>query len=302
MIIDDIKSFSKDIEGNIFFDYEIKNLNWFNIGGNAKLFFKPKSLQELIKFLKIYNKRGKIFLLGAGSNVLFSDDIFDGVVIKLGKRFCNISLINNETIVAGSGVLDKKISKFSEDNNIGGMEFLSCIPGTIGGGIKMNSGCYNQEFKNIILSVQTIDTHGKVVTIPAERIKFHYRGSNLSDELIFLSATLKGYTRDKTLIKKEINELKNEKERTQPSKIKTSGSTFKNPLGKSKMKVWELIKNSVPEDINFGDACISSQHSNFFVNKNNAKSNDMLKLINFVKDQVKKKYKIELELEIKVID
>ena len=302
MIIDDIKSFSKDIEGNIFFDYEIKNLNWFNIGGNAKLFFKPKSLQELIKFLKIYNKRGKIFLLGAGSNVLFSDDIFDGVVIKLGKRFCNISLINSETIVAGSGVLDKKISKFSEDNNIGGMEFLSCIPGTIGGGIKMNSGCYNQEFKNIILSVQTIDTHGKVVTIPAERIKFHYRGSNLSDELIFLSATLKGYTRDKTLIKKEINELKNEKERTQPSKIKTSGSTFKNPLGKSKMKVWELIKNSVPEDINFGDACISSQHSNFFVNKNNAKSNDMLKLINFVKDQVKKKYKIELELEIKVVD
>ena len=302
MIIDDIKSFSKDIESDIFFDYEIKNLNWFNIGGSAKLFFKPKSLQELIKFLKLYKNRGKIFLLGAGSNVLFSDDMFDGVVIKLGKRFCNISLINSETIVAGSGVLDKKISKFSEDNNIGGMEFLSCIPGTIGGGIKMNSGCYNQEFKNIILSVQTIDTHGKVVTIPAERIKFHYRGSNLSDELIFLSATLKGYTRDKTLIKKEINELKNEKERTQPSKIKTSGSTFKNPLGKSKMKVWELIKNSVPEDINFGDACISSQHSNFFVNKNNAKSNDMLKLINFVKDQVKKKYKIELELEIKVID
>ena len=302
MITEDIKSFSKDIEGDIFFDHEIKNLNWFNIGGSAKLFFKPKSLQELIKFLKLYNKRGKIFILGAGSNVLFSDDIFDGVVIKLGKRFRNISLINSETIVAGSGVLDKKISNFSEDNNIGGMEFLSCIPGTIGGGIKMNSGCYNREFKNITLSVQTVDTYGKVISIPAEKIKFHYRGSNLSDELIFLSATLKGYKKDKTLIKKEINELKNEKERTQPSKIKTSGSTFKNPLNKSKMKVWELIKNSVPKDINFGDACISSHHSNFFVNKNNAKSNDMLRLINFVKDQVKKKYNIELELEIKIID
>ncbi len=302
MIIDDIKSFSKDTESDIFFDYEIKNLNWFNIGGSTKLFFKPKSLQELIKFLKLYNKRGKIFLLGAGSNVLFSDDIFDGVVIKLGKRFRNISLINNETIVAGSGVLDKKISQFSEDNNIGGMEFLSCIPGTIGGGIKMNSGCYNREFKNIILSVQTIDIYGKVITIPAEKIKFHYRGSNLSDELIFLSATIKGYMRDKALIQKEINELKSEKERTQPSKIKTSGSTFKNPLNKSKMKVWELIKNSVPKDINFGDAHISSHHSNFFVNKNNAKSNDMLRLINFVKDQVKKKYKVELELEIKIVD
>ena len=302
MIIDDIKKFSKDIESEIFFDYEIKNLNWFNIGGNVKIFFKPKSLQDLIKFLKLYNNRGKIFLLGAGSNVLFLDDIFHGVVIKLGKRFCNISLINSETITAGSGVLDKKISKFSEDNSIGGMEFLSCIPGTIGGGIKMNSGCYNREFKNIILSVQAVDTLGKVITIPAEKIDFHYRGSSLSDELIFLSATLKGYSKNKTLIAKEITELRNEKERTQPSRIKTSGSTFKNPLNKSKLKVWQLIKNSVPEGINFGDAYISPHHSNFFVNKNNARSKDMLKLINFVKEQVKKKYKIELELEIKIVD
>lgn len=302
MIIDDIKTFSKDIESDIFFDYKIKNLNWFNIGGFTKILFKPKSLQELIKFLKLYNKRGKIFLLGAGSNVLFSDSIFDGVVIKLGKRFCNISLIDSETMIAGSGALDKKISKFSEDNGIGGMEFLSCIPGTIGGGIKMNSGCYNREFKNIILSVQAVDTLGKVISIPAEKIKFHYRGSSLSDDLIFLSATLKGYSKNKSLIAKEIIELKNEKERTQPFRIKTSGSTFKNPLNKTSLKVWELIKNSVPKNINFGDAYISSHHSNFFVNKNNAKSKDMLKLINFTKEQVKKKYKIELELEIKIVD
>ena len=205
-------------------------------------------------------------------------------------------------MIAGSGALDKKISKFSEDNGIGGMEFLSCIPGTIGGGIKMNSGCYNREFKNIILSVQAVDTLGKVISIPAEKIKFHYRGSSLSDDLIFLSATLKGYSKNKSLIAKEIIELKNEKERTQPFRIKTSGSTFKNPLNKTSLKVWELIKNSVPKNINFGDAYISSHHSNFFVNKNNAKSKDMLKLINFTKEQVKKKYKIELELEIKIVD
>ena len=111
MEIEDIKKLAFSIDGDIFFDQSIKNLNWFNIGGKTKIFFKPESLEELINFLKIYNKRGKIFVLGAGSNTLFSDKIYDGVVIKLGRIFSNISLLNNNLIIAGSAVTDKKLSE-----------------------------------------------------------------------------------------------------------------------------------------------------------------------------------------------
>ena len=288
MILEDINKFSKNIHGNLKFDYELKNLNWFNIGGKTKIFFKPEDLKELREFLKLYNQRGKIFLLGAGSNVLFSDDTFDGVVIKLGKRFSNISLLDDTTIIAGCSVLDKKLSMFSIENNISGLEFLSCIPGTVGGGIRMNSGCYNTEFKDITHSVQAIDFKGNILTFPSNKIEFKYRGSNLPKDIIFLSATLKGILEDKSFIQERVNKFKETKEISQPSKIKTSGSTFKNPKNSLNLKVWELIKKSVPKDIKFGDASISNHHSNFFVNNKNAKSKDMLKLINYVKTEVKK--------------
>ena len=302
MKLNDIKIFSKSIKGNIFFEYEIKKLNWFNIGGKVKVFFKPDTLKELIQFLKIYKNRGKIFLLGAGSNVLFSDKLYEGVVIKLGKRFCNISALNEKTIIAGSGVLDKKISEFSKNNDIGGLEFLSCIPGTIGGGIRMNSGCYDREFKNIILSVQALDYEGNIITIPAEKIKFLYRNTNLPNNLIFLSATLQGFKKDKRSIEQKIINLKKEKEKAQPSRVRTGGSTFKNPINKKNLKVWELIKSSVSLKKHFGEAKISMHHSNFFVNEKNAKFEDMMKLINYVKKEVKKKYSIDLELEVVVVD
>ena len=301
MILEDINKFSKNIHGNLKFDYELKNLNWFNIGGKTKIFFKPEDLKELREFLKLYNQRGKIFLLGAGSNVLFSDDTFDGVVIKLGKRFSNISLLDDTTIIAGCSVLDKKLSMFSIENNISGFEFLSCIPGTVGGGIRMNSGCYDTEFKDITHSVQAIDFKGNILTFPSNKIEFKYRGSNLPKDIIFLSATLKGILEDKSFIQERVNKFKETKEISQPSKIKTSGSTFKNPKNSLNLKVWELIKKSVPKDIKFGDASISNHHSNFFVNNKNAKSKDMLKLINYVKTEVKKKFNIDLELEVVIV-
>ena len=302
MILEDINKFSKNIHGNLKFDYELKNLNWFNIGGKTKIFFKPEDLKELREFLKLYNQRGKIFLLGAGSNVLFSDDTFDGVVIKLGKRFSNISLLDDTTIIAGCSVLDKKLSMFSIENNISGLEFLSCIPGTVGGGIRMNSGCYDTEFKDITHSVQAIDFKGNILTFPSNKIEFKYRGSNLPKDIIFLSATLKGILEDKSFIQERVNKFKETKEISQPSKIKTSGSTFKNPKNSLNLKVWELIKKSVPKDIKFGDASISNHHSNFFVNNKNAKSKDMLKLINYVKTEVKKKFNIDLELEVVIVN
>ena len=302
MQINEIKKFSNKIKSKFYFDYDLKKTNWFNIGGKTKVYFKPESLLDLISFLKKFGMNNKIYILGAGSNTLVSDNIFDGVVVKLGKNFANISLLPNDIIVAGSACTDKKLSEFALDNRIGGLEFLACIPGTVGGGLKMNAGCFDMEFKDILISIQAIDREGKVLTIPADTVLFEYRNNNLSDNLIFLSASFKGKKKNQNEIEKEILELKNRKDSTQPTKIKTSGSTFKNPINQTKKKVWELIKESVPLDISFGDACISNKHCNFFVNKNNASFNDMKKLIEFVRDSVEKKTGIKLEKEIKILE
>jgi len=302
MTVDEIKKFSSKINSKIFFDYDLKKKNWFNIGGKTKVYFKPESLSDLVIFLKNFGNNEKIFILGAGSNTLISDNTFDGIVIKLGKNFSNVSLLPNDIIVAGSACVDKKLSDFAMENEIGGLEFLACIPGTIGGGLKMNAGCFNREFKDILISVQAIDRSGMVITIPADKVIFEYRDNNLDKDLIFLSASFKGEKKNKIQIKKEILELKKQKDKNQPTKIKTSGSTFKNPINQTSKKVWELIKESVPLESTFGDASISHKHCNFFVNKNNATFNDMNKLIEFVKERVEEKTGIKLEKEIKILE
>ena len=297
-----LKELSSEFSDNLKLDCNLKKKNWFNIGGKAKVFYKADNLKNLIKFLKKIPDTEKIFVLGAGSNTLITDKKYNGVVIKLSNNFNNISLLNNEIIIAGSAVTDKSLSEFARDNNLGGFEFLSCIPGTIGGGIKMNAGCFNKEFKDILISIQAIDKYGKVITIPAKEINFEYRESNLSDDLIFLSASFKGYNKNKDLIKKEIDILKEKKEKAQPTRVKTSGSTFKNPINQSDKKVWQLIKESVSLEKSFGDASISEKHCNFFVNKGNAKFEDMKKLIDFVSESVLKKTGIKLEKEIKILE
>ena len=224
------------------------------------------------------------------------------VIIKLSKNFSNISLLPNGMIIAGSAATDKKLSEFALENEIGSFEFLSCIPGTVGGGLRMNAGCFNSEFKDILVSVQAIKRSGEVLTIPKKDILFQYRNNSLSKDLIFLSASFLGIKKSKTEIFKQIEELKEKKEKTQPTKIKTSGSTFKNPIDLTDKKVWELIKESVPLDVSFGDAYISKKHCNFFVNKGNATFNDMKKLINFVIDKVEKKTGIKLQTEIKILE
>ena len=302
MLIEKIKQFSNEVNSKFYFDYDLKKSNWFNIGGRTKVYFKPESLSDLVLFLKKFGAKEKIFILGAGSNILVSDNTFDGVVIKLGKNFSNISLLSNNIIVAGSSCMDKKLSEFALDNGIGGLEFLACIPGTVGGGLKMNAGCFNKEFKDVLVSIQAIDKLGKMITISSDKILFEYRNNDLPDDLIFLSASFKGEKKNQSKIEKEIIELKDRKDSTQPTKIKTSGSTFKNPINQTNRKVWKLIKESVPLGSSFGDACISSKHCNFFVNKNNASFNNMIKLIEFVRDSVEKKTGIKLEKEIKILE
>jgi len=298
----ELKKLLNEFGENVRFEYDLKKKNWFNIGGKSKVFYKADNLKELINFLKKLNNKEKIFILGAGSNTLINDKLFDGVVIKLSKNFNNTSLLGDDIIIAGSAVLDKTLSEFALKNELSGFEFLSCIPGSIGGGIRMNAGCFGREFKDILLSIQVIDKSGKVMTIPSKDIKFEYRKNDLPDNLIFLSASFKGIKENYDKIYDEMNKLKTEKEKNQPTRIKTSGSTFKNPISQTEKKVWELIKESVPLDKSFGDACISKKHCNFFVNKGNAKFNDMKKLIDFVTKNVLEKTGISLEKEIKILE
>ena len=302
MEIEDIKKSELLIDGDIFFDQSIKNLNWFNIGGKTKIFFKPNSLKGLRDYLKLYASRGKIFVLGNGSNVLFDDNTYQGTIIKLGKSFTNISLLDNETIIAGTAATQKKASEFAKDNNISGLEFMSCIPGSIGGGIRMNSGCFKKEFKDILISIQLVDFKGVVRSIPTNKIVFNYRSIELPKDLIFLSATFKGKAKNSEEISNYMKELNIIKNAAQPTKIKTSGSTFKNPINQTEKKVWELIRSSVLNEVSYGDAAISKKHANFFVNKKNAKSADMKSLISFVKKKVKDQTGVKLELEIVVVE
>ena len=222
-----------------------------------------------------------------------------GVVIKLGSKFSNIKLLDKNTIEVGASTLDRKISDFAKNNNISGMEFLSCIPGSLGGAIIMNSGCYGSDISEILSSIKIIDENGKEKEIKKEEIKFFYRGTNLSKDLIITSVKLKGTSESTDIIQNKKNDMIEKKKLTQPSQIKTCGSTFKNTSNGK--KAWQLIKESGCGEFKEGDAMISKKHCNFFVNNGKAKSADIEKLINKVKKTVSDKAGVNLELEIKII-
>ena len=303
MTLKSLDNFSKNIKGKLRFDYCLKNHTWLNIGGNAKIFFVPETLTELRDFLSyIKDYHNNFFLIGAGSNLLISENIKNRIFIKLGKNFNKISLTKDNVVIAGCSILDKNVSDFACENHLSGLEFLSCIPGTIGGGIRMNSGCFGTEFKDVLLSVQVMDFNGRVYTINSKDINFDYRKTDLSKNLIFLSASFKTNKKDRGEIVENIYKLKEKKEKTQPLRVKTGGSTFKNPKTQSKRKVWELIKESVDSQVSFGDAKISDKHSNFFINSKNASFENMYNLINFVKSKVKEKTGITLELELEIVN
>ena len=220
-ILQEVQDLSKKISGKIYYEYSVKHLNWFNLGGPAKIFFKPNTLDELIIFLKKFSNTLPIKVLGVGSNTLIRDGGYDGIIIKLGKNFSHLSKLDDNTIISGSSALDKKLSEFALENSISGFEFFSCIPGSVGGAIRMNAGCYDYDVSKCIASIQAVNYQGIVRSIKAEKINFFYRGSDLSDDLIFLSATFKGKKQDNKKIKKRIQKLVTDKQKSQPSRIKT---------------------------------------------------------------------------------
>ena len=283
---------------SIIFKENLSKYSWFNLGGPAEIFFKPDSIEQLIEFLRIVKNFYKIICLGAGSNTLIRDGGFNGVVIKLSPKFSYINRLEKNILEVGAGTLDKTLSRFAADNSIANFEFLSCIPGSIGGAIIMNSGCYGEEISNILISIKTIDFNCNLREFKKDQIKFDYRGTNLPKDLIILSAKLHAKTGVKSLINQKIKNYMEIKKNSQPSQIKTCGSTFKNPKGYSAAK---LIEEANCKGLMIGDAIVSEKHSNFLINTNKATSKNIEELGNEIKERVLKKFNINLDWEIKII-
>lgn len=292
-----IKKFGSNFSENV----SLANYSWFNLGGNAEYFYKANDKSQLLKFLKEAKSNNlNITILGAGSNTLFRDNGVKGVVIKLGKDFSFIKILEKDVVQVGAATLDRKVANYAKENGLANLEFLSCIPGSIGGAIKMNSGCYNDDISKVLLSVRAIDLNKfSEVNIGREDIKFLYRSSSLPDDLIIISAKLKCSISNKVEIEKKQNSLIEKKKLSQPSQIKTCGSTFKN-ISENE-KAWRFIKEAGCENLKEGDAIISPKHCNFFVNNGNAKSSDIENLINKVQKIVFEKTGTKLELEIKIV-
>ena len=203
-----MKSISKEIESKlgkkILFNEKLANYSWFNLGGPSEIFFKPDNIQDIIFFLKEVSLE-KINILGAGSNTLFRDGGVKGVTIKLSSKFSYLNFVSPNIIEVGAATPDRKVADFALENSLSGLEFLSCIPGSIGGAIRMNSGCYGEDISKILHSIKVIDLRGSEKEILASDIKFNYRDTDLDYNLIITSVKLQG----KPSLKKKFNKSKN---------------------------------------------------------------------------------------------
>ena len=299
MSINFYSQLKKNIQGELRENFDLSKSNWLGIGGKAKFFFKPKDLKDLQIFLRNNNQHLAIIVIGSGSNLLIRDKGFDGVVIKFGKDFDYIK-INNDIINCGPATQKSLLAEYAANNNLTGFEFLYCIPGTVAGGVIMNSGCYGRDISKVVLSISAIDMNSEIKIIDNKDINFSYRHSSLTKNQIITNIEMKGSVLEKKKVLEIMENLKNKKDTEQPQKIKTGGSTFKNPNNSDK-KAWQLIKESGCADLKVGEIKLSNLHCNFLENLGKASSEDAENLIENIQKEVFKKTNINLELELEVI-
>ena len=299
MSINFYSELKKNLQGELRENFDLSKSNWLGIGGKANFFFKPKDLKDLQIFLRNNNKHFPIIVIGSGSNLLIRDKGFDGVVIKFGKDFDYIK-INNDIINCGPATPKSILAEYAADNNLTGFEFLYCIPGTVAGGVVMNSGCYGSDISKVVLSVTVIDMNGEIKIISNKDINFSYRHSSLTKNQIITNIEMQGSFLENQKILEIMKNLKDKKDTEQPQKIKTGGSTFKNPKNSDK-KAWQLIKESGCADLRVGRIKLSNLHCNFLENLDKASSEDAENLIEKIKKEVFKKTNVNLELELEVV-
>ena len=284
------------LKSKIYLDYNAGKHTWFRTGGKTKIFAIAENDLELEIILNEINNEN-FYIIGSGSNLLIRDNGYNGTLIKLGKGFNTITIDENKLVV-GASILDINLSNFALRENIEGFEFYSGIPGSIGGAVKMNAGCYGSETVDVIHSIEICNNFGQRKTITKDKLNLKYRSSNINKADIVTKAMFNFNYGDQKLIKDKINEIKNKRLESQPIKNKTSGSTFKNPKNHHAAK---LIEEAGFKGMNYGDAYVSDMHANFLINRGNASATDIENLGKNIIEKVYAKFNIKLEWEVKII-
>ena len=270
---------------------------WFDVGGRAEIMFRPLDLDDLQNFLKNCPKEIPVQILGAGSNVIISDEGVKGVVIRLPGEFAKVST-DGDLVRSGAAALCGTVALSCKNSALSGLEFFSGVPGSIGGAIAMNAGCYGSDVAENLISATALDHQGNLHELKNSDFGFFYRGSKISKNFIFIEGLFRATKSTSEEVAKKISELNQQRETAQPIRAKTGGSTFKNPQEK---RAWQLIDEAGCRGKIIGDAQISEKHCNFMINRGKARAQDLIDLGNEVKRLVKEKSKIDLEWEIKIL-
>ena len=291
-----LSKIAKNLKSKIYYDYNIGKQTWFRTGGNAKIFIIIENPIELEIVLNEIN-HDNFYIIGSGSNLLVRDKGYNGTIIKLGKGFNHIELEDGQLEV-GASILDINLSNFALRNGISGFEFFSGIPGSVGGAIKMNAGCFGSETKDKLTKIEIFTDKYVKKIINKDEINFKYRSSNIKNNEIISKAFFNIDLGELNKIKKKMEEIKKQRLLTQPIKNKTSGSTFKNP---NKLYAAKLIEEAGCKGMIFGNAFVSDKHANFLINNGKATASDLENLGKLIIEKVYNKFDVKLDWEIKII-
>ena len=278
-------------------DVPLAPITWFRVGGPAEVMFRPADIEDLAAFLAGKPADVAVTVLGVGSNLLVRDGGVPGVVVRLGRAFAGI-VADGETILAGAGALDANVARSAQDAGLAGLEFLSGIPGTIGGAVRMNAGAYGSEMRDVLVEAEAIDDRGGHHRLAPAEMGFAYRRCGLPEDWIFVAATLRGVAGEGKAIARRMDEIRTARESTQPVRSRTGGSTFANP---PQARAWELIERAGCRGLTRGGAQVSAQHCNFLINTGTASAADLETLGEEVRRRVLAETGVVLEWEIRRI-
>ncbi|MDH3666296.1 MAG: UDP-N-acetylmuramate dehydrogenase [Paracoccaceae bacterium] len=285
----------------------LADLTWFRVGGPAEVLFQPADEEDLAAFLALCPDDVPVMAVGVGSNLLVRDGGIPGVVIRLGRAFAAIDT-DGTTVRAGAAALDARVAEAAAVAGIAGLEFLRGVPGTIGGALSMNAGCYGTEIKDVLVEAHAVDRKGRRLTIPAAEMGFSYRHADAAEGVIFTGAMLAGQPDDPAAVSARMAALLAKREAAQPIRERTSGSTFRNPAGFSstgqpgdsdELKAWKLIDEAGCRGLTVGGARVSEKHCNFLINFDNATAADLETLGETVRARVKSQTGVDLHWEIR---
>ena len=290
------------VRGRLTENAALAGITWFRVGGPAEVMFRPADRDDLVTFIANKPTDVAVTVIGVGSNLLVRDGGVPGVVVRLGRGFADV-VIDGATVRAGAATLDLNVALSARDAGVAGVEFLSGIPGTIGGALRMNGGAYGKEMKDVTVSAEALDAGGRVHRLSLAELGFTYRHCGVAEDWIFLSAELAGAPDAPQAIAARMQEIQTKREDTQPIRTRTGGSTFANPKTPEAQgrRAWELIDGAGCRGLTRGGAIVSEKHCNFLINTGNATAADLEGLGEEVRRRVFEQFGVTLEWEIRRI-